>query len=78
MLAAVGNIAFRLELLPEWKIQNVFHVSQLKSAVGFDATGRVADDCHSVFRPLANTDGEYEVEDILDHRQHGRGRYCTT
>ena len=51
----------------------MFHASQLKPAVGYDGSNANAADV-PVFRPAADESGEYEVEDILDHRSHGRGR----
>ena len=50
----------------------MFHASQLKPAVGYDGSHANAADI-PVFRPAADESGEYEVEDILDHRSHGRG-----
>lgn len=46
----------------------------MKPAVGF--TGGTASD--SVFRPLPDDSGEYEVEDILDMRVRCRGRLSST
>ena len=51
----------------------MFHASQLKPAVGCDGSNANAADVPA-FRPAADESGEYEVEDILDHRSHGRGR----
>ena len=52
----------------------MFHASQLKPTVGYDGSNANAADV-PVFHPAADESGEYEVEDILDHRSHGRG--CT-
>ena len=34
----------------------------------------LGDVAETPFRPPADASGEYEVEDILDHRTHGSGR----
>ena len=54
-------------------MHNVFHALQLKPAVGSDGSYANAADMPA-FRPAADESGEYEVEDILDHRSRGRGR----
>ena len=36
LVASVGPIALRLELLPDWKIHDVFHALQLHPAVRFN------------------------------------------
>ena len=36
--ASVGPVVFRLALAPAWKIHDVFHVSQLRPAFGFDSS----------------------------------------
>ena len=51
----------------------MFHALQLKLAVGYNGSNANAADI-PVFRPAADESGEYEVEDILDHRSRGRGR----
>ena len=38
VVVSVGPVAFRLELLPAWKIHDVFHASQLCPAFGFDGS----------------------------------------
>ena len=38
VVASVGPVAFRLALPPAWKIHDVFHVSQLCPAFGFDGS----------------------------------------
>ena len=55
----------------------MFHASQLKPAVGYDGSNANAADV-PLFRPAADESGEYEVEDILDHRSHGHGRSSCT
>ena len=55
----------------------MFHASQLKPAVGYDGSNANAADV-PVFRPAADESGEYEVEDILDHRSCGHGRSLCT
>ena len=50
----------------------MFHASQLKPAVSYDASNANAADVPA-FRPAADESGEYKVEDILDHRSCGRG-----
>ena len=51
----------------------MFHASQLKPAVGYDGANANAADIPA-FHPAADELGEYEVEDILDHRSCGHGR----
>ena len=38
VVASVGPVAFRLALPPAWKIHDIFHVSQLCPAFGFDGS----------------------------------------
>ena len=38
VVASVGPVTFRLALPPAWKIHDVFHVSQLRPAFGFDGS----------------------------------------
>ena len=38
VVASVGPVAFRLALPPAWRIHDVFHVSQLRPAFGFDGS----------------------------------------
>lgn len=71
VMAQVGAVSYRLQLPAEWKVHDVFHVSQLKAAQGCTSGGDVAD---APFRPAADEAGEFEVEDLLDHRTRGRGR----
>ena len=51
----------------------MFHALQLKPAVGYDGSNANAAGVPA-FHPTADDLGEYEVEDILDHRSRGRGR----
>ena len=55
----------------------MFHASQLKPAVGYNGSNANAADVPA-FRPAADELGEYEVEDILDHRSRGCGRSLCT
>jgi hypothetical protein len=62
----IGTVAYRLDLPPELKIHNVFHVSLLKQ---YKPGGRKAS------KPLPIlVDGvpEFEVETILRHRRRGK------
>ena len=70
VLARVGAVSYRLKLPTHWRVHDVFHVSQLKHAVGFTKLGDSSD---AVFCPQADAAGEFEVEDILDHRTCGHG-----
>ena len=65
--AAVGPVSFKLKLPERWRVHNVFHASQLKPAFGEDQESGIQQR-GEVFRPEADADGEFEVEDILDHR----------
>ena len=57
--AAVGNVAYRLELPSDWLIHDVFHVSQLKPVIG---------DVQRESELLVDGNLEYEIESILDMR----------
>ena len=57
--AAVGNVAYRLELPSNWLIHDVFHVSQLKPVIG---------DVQRESELLVDGNLEYEIESILDMR----------
>ena len=58
-------------------MHDLFHVLQLKPAVGYNGSNANAADIPA-FRPAADELGEYKVEEILDHRSHGHGRsFCT-
>lgn len=69
VLARVGSQSYRLALPDNWRIHPVFHVSLLK---GYDQSGAGR---HSAPMPVIVQDAEeYEVEQVLRHRQVGRGR----
>ena len=59
VLDAVGSQAYRLSLPSRMKIHNVFHVSLLEPWHGHD----IAEPAESM--PLADEDGEWEVQEIL-------------
>ena len=65
----VNPVAYCLAVPSTWHIHDVFHSSQLKPAVGF-TPGAAFD---TPFRPGADSSGEFEVEDILDHRSTHSG-----
>jgi hypothetical protein len=67
----LSPITYQLTLPPTWKIHDVFHVDLL--------TPYIETDFHSpnYTRPppdLINEEEEYEVEQVLSSRRHGRGR----
>ena len=62
IVATIASIAFHMKPPPEWKIYDLFYASWLKPIVGF--TGGTS--FNSVFRPLLDFSGKYEVEKLLD------------
>ena len=66
----LSPITYQLELLPQWKIHDVFHIDLLTPYHEMDIHGA------NFTQPppdLINGEEEYEVEEILDSRKHGRG-----
>ena len=59
ILSVVGPVAYKLELPVDWRIHNVFHVSQLKAVVG---------NVQREQELLVDAGTEYEVERVLDSR----------
>ena len=66
----LSPITYQLDLPPQWKIHNVFHIDLLTPYHEMDMHGP-----NFVQPPLdlINGEEEYEVEEILDSRRHGRG-----
>ena len=67
---AVSAVTYRLNLPPSWKIWNAFHASLLTPYRETDSHGP------NYERPppdLVKDEEEYEVDQILDSRKHGRG-----
>ena len=67
---AISAVTYRLNLPPSWKIWNAFHTSLLTPYRETDSHGP------NYERPppdLVEDEEEYEVDQILDSRKHGRG-----
>jgi hypothetical protein len=67
----LSPITYQLTLPPTWKIHDVFHIDLLTPYIETDFHGP------NYMRPppdLINEEEEYEVEQILSSRRHGRGR----
>lgn len=63
MIAKVGNVAYKLELLPDFKIHLVFHVSLLKKKVGDKIVIQTN-------LPSTGKDDQFQVKPIASlHRQ---------
>ena len=66
----LSPITYQLELPPQWKIHNVFHIDLLTPYHETNIHGA------NFMQPppdLVDGEEEYEVEEILDSRKHGRG-----
>ena len=63
IIKRVGAVAYKLELLHQWRVHNVFHVSLRRKYVTRGSQGFVA------APPVEWFSGEpvYEVESVLDH-----------
>ena len=67
----LSPITYQLELPPQWKIHDVFHIDLLTPYHKMDIHGP------NFAQPppdLVDGEEEYKVEEILDSRKHGRGR----
>ena len=64
VIGQINPVAFCFLLPDSWKVYNVFHVSQLKPAIGFVSGS--SGDTPSLFQPSVDNSGEFEVDDILD------------
>ena len=67
---AISAVTYRLDLPSSWKIWNAFHASLLTPYRETDSHGP------NYERPppdLIKDEEEYEVDQILDSRKHGRG-----
>jgi hypothetical protein len=67
---AISKVTYHLNLPPSWKIWNAFHASLLTPYREMDSHGP------NFERPppnLIKEEEEYEVDQILDSRKHGRG-----
>ena len=67
----LSPINYQLELPPQWKIHDVFHVDLLTPYHETEVHGA------NFTQPppdLIDGEEEYEVEEILDSRRYGRGR----
>ena len=77
MLQEVTTIKFRSQLPPSWRIHNAFHVSLLRSYRNANEHFEGRDGAPP---PPILVDGEpeYEIDRLLSHRFHRRGRTRVT
>ena len=71
IIRVLSPITYQLELPPQWKIHDVFHVDLLTPYHETDIHGP------NFAQPppdLINGEEEYKVEEILDSRRYGQGR----
>ena len=70
VMRVLSPITYQLELLPQWKTHDVFHIDLLTPYHEMDIHGP------NFTQPppdLVDGEEEYEVKEILDSRKHGRG-----
>ena len=67
----LSPITYQLELPPQWKIHEVFHIDLLTP---YRETNIHGPNFAQPPPDLVNGEEEYEVEEILDSRKHGRRR----
>ena len=60
VLSTIGAVYFKLQLLDDWDIHNVFYVSEFKPSVS------VLDASETPFCPEADNSCEFNVQNILD------------
>ena len=66
----LSPITYQLELPPQWKIHDVFHIDLLTP---YHETAIHGPNFTQPPPDLINGEEEYEVEEILDSRKHGQG-----
>ena len=71
VMRVLSPITYQLELPPQWKIHDVFHIDLLTPYHEMDIHGP------NFMQPppdLVDGEEEYEVKEILDSRKHNQGR----
>ena len=64
----ISKVVYRLELLPQWKVHNVFHASLL---LPYHETTTHGPNYHKPPPDVINREKEWEVKEIMGSRHYG-------